>query len=270
MSDTENKTETAAETKTTDTAPYMKKDGQTEPKTVSSKSNIVIPLVLLLVSAIVIVATFYEEEYNDLLAQTDTLNVETTEVTAETSSAKKISETPDQPAKSAEIKTETVVQVETVDESVTAQAEETSPAAEIVAAPTEKVAVAAVQKQAANNYVRARPAYAPYQYNSNNRERTQAMAKQHVEMLQQRRQAYEKEMQDRRTQYEAAMKARQEKRANVAEARKAVFQRAQQNRLETNQKIQEIHNKISELHEEIHQIMLESKRTSAPVQMQSM
>ncbi len=42
MSDTENK----VKTKTSETAPYMKTDNQTE----SSKSNVVIPLVLLLVS----------------------------------------------------------------------------------------------------------------------------------------------------------------------------------------------------------------------------
>lgn len=89
-------------------------------------------------------------------------------------------------------------------------------------------------------------------------------------MLQQRRQAYEREMQDRRAQYEAAIKAQQKKRANIAEAQKTVFQRAQQNRLETSQKIQEIHNQIFKLHEEIHQIMRESRKAAAPIQMQSM
>lgn len=64
MSDTEKKTETS------DTAPYMKKDKTSE--TSKGKGNFVIPLILLLVSAIVIVATFYEDEYKNLIAQTDT------------------------------------------------------------------------------------------------------------------------------------------------------------------------------------------------------
>ncbi len=60
MSDTEN------------TATDVNKNNQTESSdTESSRHNFVIPLVLLLVSAIVIVATFYEDEYSDMLANSD-------------------------------------------------------------------------------------------------------------------------------------------------------------------------------------------------------
>ena len=71
MSDSEIKTEDKTEAKTADTAPYLKKDRQASNQSESAKSNVVIPLVLLLVSAIVIVATFYEDEYKDLVAQGD-------------------------------------------------------------------------------------------------------------------------------------------------------------------------------------------------------
>ena len=77
--------------------------------------------------------------------------------------------------------------------------------------------------------------------------------------MQKRRQSYETEMQNRHQHYEAAMKARADERAANIEARKAIFQRVRQNRIEMNQKINTIHQQISKLHEEIHQIMLESR-----------
>jgi hypothetical protein len=72
MTDTENKTQDTTEKSSTDTAPYLKKNSNKEPSE-SSKGNFVIPLILLLVSAIVIIATFYEEEYSSLwTASTET------------------------------------------------------------------------------------------------------------------------------------------------------------------------------------------------------
>ncbi len=274
MSDTKKTTENKAETKTPDTAPYMKKDSTPESKSESKKSNFVIPLVLLLVSGIVIIATFYEDEYNKFMAQEETQDIATTEVIAKVEGTE-ISTIEAQPVASVETipeKAEAVTQTEAADQSVAVETTTADKAEKVTAKNT--VVAPAQSQQAVNNYARTRPAYAPSQYKPYNREqaqtRTQAAAKQRMEMLQQRRQAYENEMQDRRAQYETAMKAHQEKRANVAKAQKAVFQRAQKNRIETNQKIQEIHKQISKLHEEIHQLMLESKRNSAPVQMQSM
>jgi hypothetical protein len=278
MSDTKNTTENKAETKTPDTAPYMKKNSTPESKSESKKSNFVIPLVLLLVSAIVIIATFYEDEYNRFMAQEGTQDIAATEVIAkveETEISTIEAQIEAQPVASVETiteKAEIVTQSEATDQSVAVETATADKAEKVTAENT--VVAPEKSQQTVNNYARTRPAYAPYQYNSYNREqaqtRTQAAAKQRMEILQQRRQAYEKEMQDRRAQYETAMKAQQEKRANVAKAQKAVFQRAQQNRIETNQKIQEIHKQIAKLHEEIHRLMLESKRNSAPVQMQSM
>jgi len=106
MSDTENKTENAAETKTTDTAPYLKKNIKSESKTETSKSNIVIPLVLLLVSAIVIVATFYEEEYSNFMAQADAQDTATTEAVAAAGTEAEV--TSAQPAISVETAAEAV------------------------------------------------------------------------------------------------------------------------------------------------------------------
>ena len=283
MSDTENKTEKTAET--TDTAPYMKKDKQNKDDTTSAKSNIVIPLVLLLVSAIVIIATFYEEEYSDLMAQTEAqdnaVSKVNTEVTAEAipeTASEVVAETAgndsnatqDRPALNVKTTTEkagAVAQIEATEQNSVTEAKSAPPAV----VKEEVVAVVAAQARPVNNNARPQQPYAaPYQYNAYNRDQAKVMAKQRMEMLQQRRQAYEKEMQDRRTQYEAAMQARQEKRKNIAEAQKAVFQRAQQDRVETNQKIQDIHNKISKLHEEIHQLMQQSKKPAAPVPMHSM
>ena len=75
MSDTENKTKNKAETKIAETTSYLKKDKQQGNQTESSKSNMVIPLVLLLVSATVIFSTFYadENEYEALVAQEDSV-----------------------------------------------------------------------------------------------------------------------------------------------------------------------------------------------------
>ena len=102
--------------------------------------------------------------------------------------------------------------------------------------------------------------------------RSQEQTKKHHEMMQQRRQPYEKEMQERRQQYEAMMKAQQEKRAKIAEMQKAVFQRIQQDRLASNQRIQEMHENISKMHEEIHQMMHDSqphyRNNSAPQMLQ--
>ena len=73
MSDTKNKTkkkaEVKAEAKTAETAPYLKKGKQQDNQAESSKTNVLIPLVLLLVSAIVIFATFYNDEDEGLVAR---------------------------------------------------------------------------------------------------------------------------------------------------------------------------------------------------------
>jgi len=74
MSNTENKTDSVQETPVTDTAPYMTKK-EDKPQS-SSKSNFIIPAILLIVSAIVIVATFYEDEYHNLMAEIDTPKTE--------------------------------------------------------------------------------------------------------------------------------------------------------------------------------------------------
>ena len=73
------------------------------------------------------------------------------------------------------------------------------------------------------------------------------------------RQAYEKKMQERRLSYEAAMKAEQERRAQIIEAQKAYYVRAEQDRQQRDQRIDEIHQQMTELHKELHQLMRESE-----------
>ncbi len=283
MSDTKNKTENNTESKTDEVAPYMKQDKQDKAPAESSKSNMVIPLVLLLVSAIVIVATFYEDEYNDLVAEASSA----TETQTETSASEKPDNNTEAVAQATENNNATAVEIQAV--AVNAE----SPAnTEIQAVSTAKQdtmmppadRVTDTQTRAANHHARMQTAYAPYQrtpyagypvnqqsYEQARKEaiaRAQEQAKKHDAIMQQRRQAHEKEMQARRQQYEAAMKAQQEKRAKIAETQKAVFQRVEQNRMENNQKMKEMHDEISKMHNEIHQIMRDSqpqyRNNSAP------
>ena len=293
MSDTENKTENTTETETVDTAPYMKKPGQNESKTASSKTEILAPAVLMLVLVGIISIIFYNKDHRDHAAQSETVAVievetiapaEDTVAEAQAANEQTSEQTSEQAA--VEENTAQTTAAETTEEITTAEIEETAapavkapavkppavkaPAAKEVVVVIEEKTVAVTTPQvpvAAVNKVNMRPA-APYQRMPNSR--AQVQTKQRMEMLQQRRQAYEREMQDRRARYESAMKAQQEKRAKIAEAKKAVFQRAQKDRIAAEQKIQALHKQIAKLHEEIHQIMRETRKNAAPVKMHSM
>ena len=71
MSDSENTTENKTDSKVDEATSNLEENKHNDNQIKSSKSNIVIPLMLLLISAIVIIATFYEDEYRNLIAQTD-------------------------------------------------------------------------------------------------------------------------------------------------------------------------------------------------------
>ena len=125
MSDPEIKTEDKTEAKTVDTAPYLKKDKQSAKQSESVKSNIVIPLVLLLVSAIVIIATFYEEEYKDLVAKADSVtdSIEKTEAADLTTSTTTTEENTSDETATGEPATEESISEESV--SITGAQDET-------------------------------------------------------------------------------------------------------------------------------------------------
>ena len=264
MTDTENKTEQAATKDTVDTAPYLKKDSTPE----SSKSNIVIPLVLLVVSAIVIFATFYKEEYNNLVADTDS-DSESAEAPLHQAAADETDNNTDVIVIAEQSEDTNSVS----EESVTIVTEESpEPIADTVTAPAndqgQTMQQAAtddltMQTQTANNVDSPQSAYRPYPYQPSiqnpAKSHTQEQAQKYNEVMQQRRQAYEKEMAARRQQFEESMKAQQKKREALIEAQKAEFQRMEKSRLETAEKIQALHNQISELHKEIHQLMLQSR-----------
>lgn len=281
MSDSENKTENNTETKSIKTAPYMKKDSQKQNATNSSKSNIFIPLVLLLVSAIVIIATFYEDEYNDLVAEANSI----TETPAEAPTSKTPSINSEAVAENREVNITAENYIATAPEAAVAETQSVSVNAETAANTEVKTVstdetdmigqqandhIASMQTRAASNRARAQSTYIPYANNEKNQQsyeqarkdamaRAQEQAKIHNEMMQQRRLAYENEMQQRRQQYEAAMQVQKERRAKLAEAQKAVFQRVEKNRLENSQKIKQMHEQISKMHDEIHQIMRDSQ-----------
>jgi hypothetical protein len=258
MNDKKDKTKNNAETQTSDTAPYIKKDSKSDSShSESPKSNIVIPFVLLVVLAIIIIATFRDGEYNNLIADTDSqADSHENIVTVETITPGISSEEPtssEEPATSNNIKQNIAITPEetsSIIEAETASADEESKVKQLTNN------VVAIQANPANNYASSQhipPAYKEAREQA--KARSQEQARKYNEMMQQRRQAYEKEMQSKQQQYEAAMKAHQKRLAEMAEVQKAAFQRAKQNRLETKQKIQEMHKQISDLHNEIHKIM---------------
>lgn len=281
MSDIENKIENNAESKTTEAAPYMKKDSQNTGTTESSKSNLFIPLLLLLVSAIVIVATFYEDGYSNLVADADSIsdtqleaspsepasnNIEMTDVNAITPEATAVKV--QAVAVNTEIREVVTVQQDAVGPASNDHSSDLQTPAGIDRAPI-KTAYTAYQRTPYSGRQVYQQSYEQARQKAKARELE--LANKHNEIMQQHRQAYEKEMQARRQQYEATMKAQQEKRAKIAEAQKAVFQRVEQNRSENNKRMLEMHEQISKMHDDIHQIMRESQphfRNNSAPQMQ--
>lgn len=274
MSDTDNKTKNTVDTEAADIAPYMKKTGQGKNNKKQEKTEMLIPAILLLISAVVIGATFYNKENNDPLAQTNTPVIAASNVEAIVETpATEVTATQDLSTLNPETTKENTAQTKTNEHNAVAETTTPTVTVEPAVLSTKKVAVSTTAQTIVltNNALATRAAHPRYKYKQPySREQAQARTKQHMEMLQQRRQAYEREMQDRRARYETAMKARQEKQTKVSEAKKAVFQRIQKDRLAAEQRIQEIHQQISKLHEEIHQIMHESRKNGAPVQMHSM
>jgi hypothetical protein len=295
MSDSENKTENETEAKTADTAPYLKKDKQTANQSESAKSNVVIPLVLLLVSAIVIIATFYEDEYKDLVAQGDSVTdpiekTETTDITISTTEEKTSAESAANESATEETLTEEQVSATDAQTDETVAAVEVTEKETVEANPASALLPAgAVTNVATTGITESAPAdsdvksattmnkepgqsrYAPYQrptyadreaYEEARKEamaRAEAERKKHNEMMQQRRLAYEKEMQERREQFETMMKAYKEKREKLAETKKAIYQQFEQNRTEAKQKMEQMHKEISELHRQMRQMMRDSQ-----------
>ncbi len=274
MSDTENNTDKIAKS-TPDNAPTMKKNSNPEVTDKSvSKSNIVIPLVLLLVSAIVIVATFYEEEYKQLIAQ----DAPSLDVAADSEEISQDVVTAGSATATAEITAEATTEITTDNPETSIVA--SNPHSGIAEPAAKNVKTVALARSEENS-TQIQPGYgAPYrndpytnkqpyeQARQNAVRRAQEQAEKRNKAMQQHRLAYEKEMQERRQYYEAAkksaMKAQQERRSRIAEAQKAVYQRVEQNRTETRQKLQEMHNQISEMHNEIHQILRDSHVNHMP------
>ena len=98
--------------------------------------------------------------------------------------------------------------------------------------------------------------------NKNTHELSMAQAQQRMtsnrELMQQRRQAYEKEMLLKQQEYKAIIEAHRQERAKIAERQKMEAQRIKQYHLETRKKVYEIQRQIFELNEKIKQIMQES------------
>jgi hypothetical protein len=234
----------------------------------------VIPLVLLVVSAIVIFATFYKEEYNNLVSGTNS-DSESAEVPPHQAATEATNDKTDviviaeqsEDASSVPEDTVTIVTEESSEPVVdSAPAGDTGTASGDTQEMSQQQTAnddLTMQTQTANNFDSTQSDYRPYSYRPNiqnpAKSHTQEQAQKYNEVMQQRRQAYEKEMEVRQQQYAASMKAQQKKREAFIAAQQAEYQRMEKNRLETAEKIKVLHDQISELHEEIHQLMLQSR-----------
>jgi len=293
MTDSKNKTKTSAKTKaatetqTVDVAPYMKKGHQTEE---TSKSNILIPLILVVVVTTIIIATFFEDEYKGLVAQassvTDSTIVSastnaslTEEITSTVNSSiepaseklppgKQVVSTDDAQAKNTEVATQTADTAEETNISQPALAIATIAAAEIVeTAPANNRAATrstSSKRPMPDQYAQGRRhPYANKQaYDIARKEamaHSQEQKRKHDEMMQQRRHAYEEEMKSRREQYDTAKKAQQERREKIAEMQKNLFQQVKKNRIETRLEMEQMHKQLTDMHKKMHQMMRDSR-----------
>ena len=135
-------------------------------------------------------------------------------------------------------------------------------------ADAETTSAAIMQANPTSNNAGTQSVHTPYQHTPPAYEKTRKQARaeaqeratKHNEMMQQRRQAYEKEMQSKQ-QYKTTMEARQQERAKI---QKDEFQRMKQNHLETRKKIQEMQKQIFDLHEKIRQLMHEKYTRHKP------
>ena len=293
MSNTENKIE---EKKAVDTAPYLKKPDSTKP----SKSNFVIPLVLLVVSAIVIVATFYQEEYSNFVAEidlnkadTETSNTQSNSVetsTIETSenenegettstnssivASTKLTTASDDTAEADLATNQTTADEKqaVIENNVARSATEGSTTLSATATeatdntdalqnnlPAQQLANSGETITSKTVFANANTPETSVETNHAYRQNRNAQAQQRYTEMMQQRQKYQAAMQARKQQYEAAMQARQEQRAQYYETQKAVFQRAENRRLETAEKVRAIHMEIEKLHKELHQLMQQNK-----------
>ncbi len=251
MSETENKT----------------KDTKKEDEAKSSGGNLVIPVVLLLVSIIVIVATFHEDEYNELLAESESSATENqaaaedTETEIATGQEQTLASTdetasPETPEKAAQTPPITADNSSEKTASIAVNKDAISESADAAEKSNSAITQASGNNQDADPVVLAQT---PAQQSASGYKQQQAK---YQEMMQNRRQAYEEEMQARRQQYDDAMKAREQQRAKFVAAKKAEMQQAKQRRIETSEKIRAIHQQIDELHNEIY-LLMEGGRTAA-------
>ena len=113
-----------------------------------------------------------------------------------------------------------------------------------------------------NNNIKTSPLQAPEPQTLLTDVKTDGQTEQQVtnnnDLMQQRRQAYEKEIQLKQQQFKALMEARQKERAEIIAKQKAELQRIKQKQLETRVEARAIQQQILDLHEKLHQLMKEA------------
>jgi hypothetical protein len=213
----------------------------TENKSETNKSNFIIPFVLLLVSAIVIVATFYGDEYKTLVAQTDT-SEDKQDDTGKILAEETVEETPADNANEALANITTDAEQTTSQESETNVTAETALVADVKAAEsadntivvansqsTEPENTASVESKEQNNgqsnnthqqntpvtvtdtESRVRPvAYTPYQGRQYNRGVSKQEYDDRVARAQEQAKQYHEMMQQRRQSHMQEMQARRQ------------------------------------------------------------
>jgi hypothetical protein len=272
MSETDtNPTEQSSTETITNPAPYLK---PATARDESVTSGMMIPAILLIVLVVVVVATFFEDEYNSLLAKVGLSDEDATSevLTADTETATR------EPARTAATVNNTVTQyTDQATESVSM-----TPAANTLAeakADDIETAAPATAPGPAKTYAPSAPApyinpyYAypdfdtPYQVYDypDSKERQELIAKQRIireQIEAQRRKDWEAMLEDRRQAWLEAETARREHLENMRNIRTAVLKRIEQDRADMDRRIQQMNEEMNTRREQSEKRMIESRKRS--------
>jgi len=254
-----------------DSNPSSDHTGDTAPKPHSATKNsnesthsYFIPVVLLIVLCVIIVSTFYSEEFNNLIAGAtshDQADEPVSYVTEQTLASSKAIDKPEDNAKS-NINTVTASVTEVPQEAANAVIETTVPDSTFTTAATASSDTAV--KQALNpeseNLVSMedevsypdRKIHDPYPY----------APPTSYGLPRQQQTAYNEMMEQRRRSHEEAMQARREHMIRMHEYRAAVLKRIEQDRLDMYKRMQEIEQAHQKrLEEQMNWMEMEDKRS---------
>ena len=265
-----------------------------ESQTKKSGDNYIMPIILFLVSAFVITATFYEDSFKNAFAwkkdeteinknevaaskiEVDTKNnvdvvseaaVDKNNVTSSTQAQSFVTVTDADRNTIVTNSSEKSTPQESTSKETTTQ-EQTSLTAATIASGTEQATALPITDTKDTQTHSVKPAklnnqHATQNYITNNYAERNRAPRNHTESNQsdhlvygQKRQQYLSALQQRRQTYQNEMRKQQQKFNKSFAANKAIYLQNQKKRYEADQKIQQIQNQISRLNEEIRQLRL--------------